>query len=84
MFSEGFPSFQNQLFFSKSTIHPITFFLIIFKTEMNGLIIATFQSGFSLPPLFFAGTNVKSSAETSQATATFWAVQCSAPVPTAT
>lgn len=33
---------------------------------------------------FFPGTSVESSAETSQGTASSWAVQCSAPAPTAT
>lgn len=50
---------------------------------MNSLITATLQSCFSLP-LFLVGTNVKSSAETSQGTAAFWAIRCSAPAPTGT
>lgn len=49
---------------------------------MNSLILASLQSCFSLPPLFFVGTNVKSSAETSWGTAAFWTIQCSAPAPT--
>lgn len=67
-------STSNYLFFPPSSLR---------QKWMVWLLQPCNQASLSLL-CFFAGTNVKSSADTSQETETLWVVQCSAPTPTAT